>query len=175
MAVKRSACHDRKRSFDSNKVSGNRVAFLSGWKLYLAFSLFHLRGAMEVSTDGSPGNRASRDWMCTDQFLRTPSDIWPQLYVWPFLHPAVSILRCWHSRRDSRIGLYESDPTLSPRLSDRIICMTPGETLSETRFFTRDIKHNSTKIDYQMISWFWSWSKFDWIEELTQIDQLNIV
>ena len=26
-----------------------------------------------------------------------------------------------------------------------------------------------------MISWSWSWSKFDWIEELTQIDWLKIV
>ena len=28
-------------------------------------------------------------------------------------------------------------PRVSARVSDRIICMTPGETLSETRFFTR--------------------------------------
>ena len=26
-----------------------------------------------------------------------------------------------------------------------------------------------------MVSWSWSWSKFDWIEELTQIDWLKIV
>ena len=30
-------------------------------------------------------------------------------------------------------------PRVSPRVSDRIISMTPGETLSETRFFTQEI------------------------------------
>ena len=37
------------------------------------------------------------------------------------------------------------------------------------------VKHNFIINDYQMVSWSWFWSKFDWIEELTQIDWLKIV
>ena len=46
---------------------------------------------------------------------------------------------------------------------------------NKTKFheYHQHIKHNYTKINYQMISWFWSWLKFDWIEELTQIDWLK--
>ena len=46
---------------------------------------------------------------------------------------------------------------------------------NKTKFheYHSHIKHNYIKINYQMISWSWSWSKFDWIEELTQIDWLE--
>ena len=48
---------------------------------------------------------------------------------------------------------------------------------NKTKFheYHQHIKHNYTKINYQMISWSWSWSKFDWLEELTQIDWLKSV
>ena len=41
--------------------------------------------------------------------------------------------------RDSRRDPWRdfSRQKVSPRVSDRIICMTPDETLSETRFFLR--------------------------------------
>ena len=72
------------------------------------------------------------------------------------------------------ISLCNPDPAHDP---------DPKKTSSEKNFrnttkfheYHQHIKDNYTKINYQMISWSWSWLKFDWIEELTQIDLLKRV
>ena len=74
-------------------------------------------------------------------------------------------------------ALCNPDPVHDPDPDPKKKTNSEKSLRNKTKFheYHQHIKHNYIKINYQMISWSWSWSKFDWIKELTQIDWLKRV